>query len=149
MRSGRAVRRLRCEAGTVTVLVLGFVVVVGLLVAAVVDASAAFLRRQQLTALADGAALAAADGAQGEQVYSGGLGQQAEIDPVAARAHVAAYLRDTGATAAYPGLTWRVSTSDTVVSVRVATPLDLPITPPGWTDQATVDGTASAVVVVR
>ena len=141
--------RRRNEAGTVTVLVVGFVLVVGLLVAAVVDASAAFLRRQQVNALADGAALAAADGAQGEAVYTAGLGQQASIDPVAAQAYVAAYLRDTGAATSYPGLTWQVSSSDTEVRVLVAAPLDLPITPSGWVGETTVTGTASAVVRVE
>jgi len=36
-----------------------------------------------------------------------------------------------------------------VVSVRVAAPLDLPVTPPGWGGTTTVDGVASAVVQVR
>jgi len=140
----------RCEeTGTVTVLVVGFLVVLGLLVVVVVDASAAYLRRQQVTALADGAALAAADGVQGEQVYTSGLGERAEIDPQVAHAYVADYLQATGATATYPGLTWQVSSTGTVVSVRVATPLDLPITPTGWTGATTVDGTASAIVDVE
>lgn len=139
----------RTETGTVTVLVVGFLLVISLLVAAVVDASAAYLRRQAMGSLADGAALAAADGAQGEQVYTSGLGEQAAVDPAVARAHVADYLRSTGATVTYPGLTWRVSTSGTRVSVRVAAPLDLPVTPAGWVGEATVDGIASAVVEVQ
>ncbi len=137
------------ETGTVTVLVVGFVVVVGLLVAVVVDASAAYLRRQQVTALADGAALAAADGAQGEEVYTSGLGVRADIDPVQARAHVAAYLQRTEAAAAFPGLSWQVSTNGTEVQVRLAAPLELPITPSGWVGETSVDGVASAVVEVR
>jgi len=136
------------ERGTVTVLVVGFVVVVALLVAVVVDASAAYLRRQAMTSLADGAVLATADGVQGEQVYTAGLGERAEVDPDAAVAHVATYLRGTGATADYPGLTWQVSTDGTVVRVRVVAPLDLPVTPPGWGGTTTVDGVASAVVEV-
>ncbi len=137
------------ERGTVTVLVVGFAVVVALLVAVVVDASTAYLRRQAMTSLADGAVLAAADGVQGEQVYTTGLGRQAEVDPRAAHAHVATYLRQTGATGDYPGLSWQVSTDGTVVSVRVAAPLDLPVTPSGWGGTTTVDGVASAVVQVR
>ncbi|CAN5875587.1 hypothetical protein BH20ACT6_BH20ACT6_16160 [soil metagenome] len=134
------------ERGTVTVLVVGFVVVVAMLVAVVVDASAAYLQRQAMHSLADGAALAAADGAQGEQVYTSGLGEQAQIDPTAARTQVAAYLSATGAAAEHPGLRWQVSSDGTVVSVRVSAPLDLPISPEGWQQSTTVSGAASAVV---
>ncbi len=137
------------ESGTVTVLVVGFVVVLALLVAAVVDASAAYLQRQAMHSLADGAVLAAADGAQGEQVYASGLGEQAPIDPDAARAHVAAYLDATGAAVEHPGLVWQVSSDGTQVSVRVSAPIDLPITPAGWQESVTVSGDAAAVVDVR
>ncbi len=139
----------RGDCGTVTVLVVGFVVVVALLVAAVVDASAAYLRRQALTSLADGAVLAAADGVQGEQVYTSGLDAHAQVDAQVARTYVADYLRSTGALAEHPGLTWQVDTTGSVVRVRVSAPLDLPITPAGWVDQASVTGSAAAVVEVR
>ena len=76
------------EAGQATVMVVGFAVVALLMVAVAVDASAAYLRRQGLDNLADGAALAAADGVQGRQVYEGGLGERARIDPVVARGYV-------------------------------------------------------------
>ena len=139
----------RSDQGTVTVLIVGFIVVVGLLTAVVVDASAAYLRRQSLMALADGSALAAADGVEGEQVYTTGLGEQAVVDPQVAHDFVADYLRTTGALAEHPGLSWRVSTDGTVVTVRVATPLDLPITPARWAGATIVSGTASAVVEVE
>jgi hypothetical protein len=77
------------ERGQATVLIIGFTVVAVMMVAMVVDASAAYLRRTALDSLADGAALAAADGIQGRQVYEGGLGHRAEIDPVVARRVVA------------------------------------------------------------
>jgi len=138
----------RPERGTITVLVVGFVVVLGLLTVAVVDSSAAYLRRQSVNGLADGAALAAADGAQGTAVYEHGLGDQAPIDPVVARAAVAEYLRSTGAGAEYPGLSWQVSATGTAVTVRLSAPLDLPLDPAGWADTTTVVGTGSAVVQV-
>ena len=137
------------ERGTVTVLVVGFVVILGLLTAVVVDASAAYLRRQAVNGLADGAALAAADGAQGAEVYENGLGDQAPIDPVVAQAAVDQYLRSTGATATYPGLSWQVTATDTTVTVRLSAPLDLPLDPTGWADTTTVVGTGSAVVEVE
>jgi hypothetical protein len=40
------------------------------------------------------------------------------------------------------------SAGGTVVRVRLAAPLDLPVTPAGWTGSVTVAADASAVVVV-
>src|SRR3954452_8406593 len=68
-----------------------------LMVAVVVDASAAYLRRSGLDSVADGAALAAAEGIEGSQVYTGRLGRRARIDPDLARRFVADYLSATGA----------------------------------------------------
>jgi Flp pilus assembly protein TadG len=138
----------RDERGSITPLIIGFALVVGLLVAVVVDASAAYLRRQGLNSLADAAALAATDGLQGDRVYTHGLDDRAEIDAAAARRYVEDYLRDSGATARYPGLSWDVSTSATTVLVHVAAPLELPLRVPGIEESATVTGDAAAVVVV-
>jgi hypothetical protein len=138
----------RAESGQASLLIIGLAVVVAMLVAMVVDASAAYLRRQGLDSLADGAALAAADGVQGEQVYRGGLGKRAQIDPEAARAYVADYLWATGAVSKYPGLTYLVEASADSVLVRVSAPLDLPITPPGWERRPVITGTAASFVVV-
>jgi hypothetical protein len=138
----------RDETGQTSVLIVGFFLVAVLLLAVVVDASAAYLRRQQLDAVADGAALAATEGLEGDQVYLGGLGERAEIDPAAARRHVSAYLRQIGAHRDYPGLTVRVSTTAESVTVRVSSPLELPLVPPGWTDGTRVTGHAAAYVQV-
>lgn len=141
-------REPRNERGSIAPLVIGFALLVAILVAVVVDASAAYLRRQGLNSLADAAALAATDGLQGDRVYTHGLDDRAEIDAVAARRYVEAYLRSSGAPARYPGLTWTVDTSATSVVVRVVAPLDLPLRVPGVGERATVTGTAAAVVVV-
>jgi Flp pilus assembly protein TadG len=138
----------RNERGSITPLVIGFALLVGVLVAVVVDASAAYLRRQGLNSVADAAALAATDGLQGDRVYTHGLDDLAEIDAAAARRYVEEYLRSSGATDRYPGLTWTVSTTATTVLVRVAAPLDLPLRVPGVGENATVTGDAAAVVVV-
>jgi len=141
--------RRRTEAGQITVMLVGFLVVLGLLAVAVIDASAAYLRRESLNSLADGAALAAADGVQGQQVYTSGLGQRAQIDPATAERYVAEYLHTTGALARYPGLAWTVTANGDGVSVRVQAPLRLPVTPPGWDDAVTISGEAAVVVPVR
>lgn len=136
------------ESGQATLLIVGFFLVAVMLVGVVVDASAAYLRRQALNGLADGAALAAADGVQGEQVYTGGLGETAQIEPAAARESVAFYLAQTGAHRQFAGLVYRVVPTGDSVTVHLSAPLDLPIPPPGWTADPWVDGVASAVVPV-
>lgn len=138
----------RGESGQVTVMIVGFFVVVALMCVVVVDASAAYLRRQQLGSLADGAALAAADGAQGLEVYEGGLGALAEVDAAAAQEHVEQYLTAVGAAEDHPGLVASVHTDGTHVTVTLQAPLRLPISPPGWDDTTMVAGSASAVVPV-
>ena len=143
-------RRLRPgrEHGSVSLLIVGFAIVAIMMVAVAVDASAAYLRRTGLDSLADGAALAAADGIRGEQVYDGGLGDRADIDPVVARRYVADYLRDSGAARRYPGLSYQVQTDPRRVVVRVASPVRLPIAPPGWERRPQVSATAASFVVV-
>jgi hypothetical protein len=136
------------DRGQTTVLIIGFVIVIAMTVAVVVDASAAYLRRQALSSLADGAALAAADGLQGEQVYTAGLGERAVVDPRAARELVVDYLVSVGAGRRYPGLSHAVETDGERVVVSVAAPLDLPIPIPGVARQASVSATAAAVVLV-
>ena len=140
--------RRRTEHGSITPLVVGFAFLVAVLVAVVVDASAAYLRRQGLNSVADAAALAATDGLQGDRVYTHGLDGLAGIDPAAARRYAEDYLRASGVLARYPGLVWTVSTSATSVLVRVSAPLDLPLRVPGVAAHTTVTGSAAAVVVV-
>jgi Flp pilus assembly protein TadG len=139
---------VRGETGSITPLVVGFAFLVAVLVAVVVDASAAYLRRQGLNSVADAAALAATDGLQGDRVYTHGLDDLAEIDAAAARGYVEDYLRTSGVLVEYPGLGWTVSTSATTVVVHLAAPLDLPLHVPGVGGTAVVTGSAASVVVV-
>jgi hypothetical protein len=139
---------VREERGQTTLLIIGFAVVAILMVAVVVDASAAYLRRSGLDSVADGAALAAADGIESSQVYQGRLGARARIDPELARRFVAEYLRDTGASGRYAGLRYVVETGADRVVVHMTSPLDLPITPPGWDSSPVISGSAASVVLV-
>lgn len=138
----------RTEHGQTTLLLVGFTVVALLMIGVAVDASAAYLQRQGLDALADGAALSAADGVQGEQVYEGGLGERARIDPTVARTLVADYIAATGAAQEYRGLRYSVDATADRIVVRVSAPLDLPITPPGWAARPVISATAASYVVV-
>jgi Flp pilus assembly protein TadG len=140
----------RSEEGQATVLIVGFAVLLAMLVALVVDTSAAYLQRQGLDSLADGAALRGADlGATGEDVYQGGVPDETlALTPAQARAAVGAYLRDTGAYARYPGLSYTVRIQGDRVEVHLIAPLDLPLTLPGSPDRAAIGAHGSAVVGV-
>lgn len=138
------------ETGTIAVLIIGFVGLLLVLVAVVTDASAAYLRRQELSALADGAALAAVDaGASGEQVYLDGLGRNTlSVDLDRARQGVESYLRGSGARSSFAGLTVRVFLDGDRVGVRLDAPLDLPFTVPGSPSHPRVGATGTASLVV-
>src|SRR4029079_2426645 len=100
----------RDERGQATVLIVGFAVVLAMVVARVVASTAAYLQRQGLDTLADGAALRGADlGATGSDVYEGGVPQDTlALPPAQARRAVGASLQQSGAYARYPGLTYSV-----------------------------------------
>jgi hypothetical protein len=142
-------RRVRDESGTASLVVIGLAVVLLMMAAVVTDASAAYLQRQGLDTLADGAALTAADaGASGEEAYGAGLGDDLHLDPATARAAVLDYLHRVGAYARYPGLTTDVSVDSTTqrVIVSVHAPVRLPLHVPGSPDRATVGARSAATV---
>ena len=142
----------RDERGQAAVLIIGLATVLAMTIALVVDATAAYLQRQGLNTLADGAALRGADlGATGRDVYEGGVpDDRLELTAAQAREAVGAYLRSTGAYSRYPGLTYRVRVDPAARSVEVSlrAPLDLPLTVPGSPEVAMVGATGSAVVGV-
>ena len=140
--------RRRDQVGSMAPLMIGFAFVVAMLVAVVVDASAVYLRREGLNALADAAALAATEGLQGERVYERGLGEHVELDAVAARRYVSEFLSADGALARFPDLRWTVATTTDTVQVRLRTTVELPLRVPGAPTTTRVTGSAAAVVQV-
>lgn len=143
-----AERRSRDDRGQTALLIIGFTLVLAMMVVVVVDATAAYLRRQALNTLADGAALAAVDGIEGEQVYLAGLAENAAVDPEAARELVSSYLVAVDAHRRYPGLSHTVETDAERVVVRVAAPLELPLPFPGMGDTTHIRSTAAAVITL-
>jgi len=142
--------RQRDEQGQVTLLIIGFAGILLMAVVAVVDASAAYLHRQGLDNLADGAALHGADlGSSG--IYEEGLGddrlsqREAEV-----RAAVQDYLRRAGAAQKYPGIDVgvRVDATGRSVTVRLEAPLDLPLSVPGSPSRPRVAASSTAAVTV-
>lgn len=141
----------RDQAGQVSLLIIGMAVVLAMAVAVVVDASAAYLHRQGLDTIADGAALRGADlAATGEETYRGGVPVgRLDVTAVAARAAVRTYLADIDAQRRYPGLSWSVvvDRAAATVTVRLRAPLDLPLSIPGAPGAAVIGASGSAVVV--
>lgn len=140
-------RRSRDERGQITLMIIGFALILLMAIGVTVDASAAYLARQSLATLADGAALAGADQLQGGAAYGGGLGERVPIDVDTARISVAEHLRATGAYADHPGLAASVEVAGDRVIVRLTAPLDLPIRVDGIT-ATTVGARGSAQVIV-
>jgi hypothetical protein len=139
------------ERGTAMLLIIGFAVVLLMMAAVVTDASAAYLQRQGLDTLADGAALTAADaGASGAEAYGDGLGADLRLDPGLARAAVVEYLRRVGADRRYRGLTAQVEVDVGTQTVRVVVraTIRLPLHIPGGPSRTTVGATGAASVGV-
>jgi Putative Flp pilus-assembly TadE/G-like len=145
----------RGEQGQSAVLIVGLASFLLLAIVVVIDASAAFLQRQGLDTVADGAALAGADAGSRdlESLYGSGVRSQPRLDQAEAlaRAAVEEYLDRTGARTEYPGLRYEVGfdLTDNSVVVQVEAPLDLPLTIPGSPSRPVVGTVGSAVVQVE
>jgi uncharacterized membrane protein len=141
----------RDEQGQVTLLIIGFASILLMAVVVVIDASAAYLQRQGLDNLADGAALHGADlGSAG--IYEQGLdGERLSQQEAAVEAAVRDYLVRSGAPAKYPGIDVgvRVDPVNRSVTVRLSAPLELPLRIPGSPSSPTVAATSTAAVTVQ
>ena len=142
--------RRRDEGGSVTLLIIGFAGILLMAIVVVIDASAAYLQRQGLDNLADGAALYGADlGSAG--IYTEGLGDDRLVQQEAAvEAAVRQYLARAEAGRKYPGIDVgvRVDTGSRSVTVRLEAPLELPLTIPGSPSSPRVGATSTAAVTV-
>lgn len=139
---------MRTERGSTMPLIIFFAAVVLLLVVVVVDAGTAYLRRQELDALADGAALRGADlAAQGTDAYRHGIGSDdLDLSVASARRAVRAYLTEVAALRDHPGLRMHVRVTADEVVVELSAPVELPLTLPGAPLRPTVRTSAAAVV---
>jgi hypothetical protein len=123
------------EAGTVTVMSIGFLILLGLLTVLVVDSSAAFLQRQELNNLADGAALHATDGLDESEFY---LHQRVVLSESLVHELVEEHIAGEGATIA------ALEVTGDRVRVRLESPMNMPIVPPGWRSSTIVVAEADA-----
>ncbi len=147
----RQLMRRRDERGQVSLLIIGFATVLLLAIAVVLDASAAYLHRQGLSTLADGAALQGADlGATG--VYAEGLpDERLALDDTSVRAAVKAYLDQVGADRRFPGVKHavRVDADAGLVRVTLRASVDLPLRVPWLEKPPSVTAVGSAAVTVQ
>jgi hypothetical protein len=114
---------------------IGFLMLLGLLTVVVVNSSAAFLERQRLNNLADGAALAATDGLDEAGFYAD---RQVALDPDEARRLVSDYLAGENVRSV------DVTTDADTVHVHLERDLELALAPPGWTSRATIVADATS-----
>jgi Flp pilus assembly protein TadG len=125
----------RREDGSITVITIGFLLFIGLLAVVVINSSAAFLQRQQLDNLADGAALVAADGLSRDTFYGQG---DITLDEGQARQLIADYVNQPGTRVV------EVRTDDDQVHVRLERTIGLALKPPGWSSRTTIVSEATA-----
>lgn len=142
----------RDEQGSTIPLIVGLASVLLMGIALVINASSAYLQRQSLDTLADGAALRGADlGAAG--VYGEGGLTQARLlqEKGAVEKVVTAYLRAVGADKTYPGLevTARVNVADRSVTVTLQAPVTLPLHIPGSPAKPVVGASSTAAVTIQ
>jgi hypothetical protein len=123
------------DDGQITLLTIGFVGIVAVLLAVVINASGAFLERQRLNGLADGAAVAAADAldlatfyADGTLVADAGAARDRAVQHVASSPDVRVV---------------DVRLDGDVVTVRLERTVALPLALPGMPSVTTVVSEAS------
>ena len=140
----------RDEQGSVTLLIIGFASILLMAIVVVIDASAAYLQRQGLDNLADGAALYGAD-LGSTNVYANGVDAvRLAQEEAAVEAAVRDYLARADAGRKYPGIDVgvRINTASRSVTVLLRAPLDLPLAIPGSPSNPMVGASSTAAVTV-
>lgn len=85
-------KRRDAEQGQMAMMILGFGLVILMLITVVIGASQVFVYQRAIHSAADGAALAGTNGIDTSAIYTGGVGDEVILDPVAVRGAVRAYV---------------------------------------------------------
>ena len=144
----------RDEQGQVTLLILGFAVVVLLLVTVVTNASKAFLWQRSISSYADAAALAASQSVGEPGLYAGDLSGSLPVVQADAMRAVDAFVADNGLLARFPALDRRVAVDAATGTVSVTLTTRMPLAFPGgvaerFGDGVEVGATASATAPLQ
>jgi len=115
------------ESGQITLLVIGFTLVLAVLIAVVVTVSRVFLYQRALSTATDGAAIFAANQLNEAAFYAGGAGEHLPISTAGARQAVAEYVARTGLAERFEGFGYLVSTDGRVVTVTFVASVGLPL----------------------
>lgn len=143
-------RKERDDAGQISVLILGLVVIAAALVLVVTNVSRVFLWDRSLAAAADGAAVAAAGAVDPSKAGRGVPGAPATValSPARARAEVARYVADSALAERFGGaLDYTVHVADGIVTVTLSTTVALTMVGPlagGYADGVPLTATAGA-----
>lgn len=92
------------EGGAILLLTIGYVMIAIALIVVAVDASAFFLSRRALAALADGAAVAGAQAEDSNRLYVSGAGSDLPLTQEEVRTEVTSYLAGRDVMTSHPRL---------------------------------------------
>lgn len=134
----------RTESGQITAMLVLLSICLLLVIIAVTDISAGYLRRQSAVSLADAAALAATEAAAASGIYADQDPGFVTIDQADATAAVDSYLREVGAYNEFPGLALDVRVVDHRVEVALVMPYRLPVRMPGVAATTTIHALGAA-----
>ncbi|HKA68606.1 MAG TPA: pilus assembly protein TadG-related protein [Actinomycetes bacterium] len=147
-----ASRPAAADSGQITLLVIGFTLILAVLITVVMTASRVFLYQRALSTATDGAAIFAANQLDEAAFYAGGAGEHLPIEAEGARQAVADYVTRTGLAERFDGFGYLVGTDGRVVTVtftaRVALPLVGAVTD-RYQDGLTITTTAAAIAPTR
>lgn len=129
----------REQSGNISVVTIGFLVIIGLLVVVVVNTSAAFLAHRQLANLADSIALGAADVVNVDYYLSQTSNDRVQIDEFVAIAEAKSRLD--------PEVSLHLRVMGDEVFVRLERPVDLWLVP-GMKAQSSVAAESRATITV-
>lgn len=140
--------RSACDHGAVSILVVGFAMIVLLLLAVVVSASRVYLAQRDLVAAADAAAASAAQAVSESAVYGGELGSELPIDEGGAESRVIEYVAAAALPSRFDGFAVvAVLVDGTSVTVTFAARAPMPfgaMLSSEWADGYPVRATATA-----
>jgi hypothetical protein len=127
-RTHQAARRsAAADSGQITLLVIGFTLVLAVLIAVVVTTSRVFLYQRALSTATDGAAIFAANQLDEAAFYAGGAGEHLPISAAGARRAVAEYVTRSGLAERFDGFGYAVGTDGRVVTVTFTARVELPL----------------------
>jgi hypothetical protein len=137
--------RLRSDDGQITLLIIGFVMIVVLAVGVVSNASKAFVYRRSLASWADGAAIAAAQNAAEDVLYAGPPVDELPVAESEARRVVDEYVARNGLARRFDNLRVTVAVDPTANTVTVEFSVRVPLVLTG--DNAGVPVSAAATAI--